>query len=136
MKLPVAASRTVAGAGNSMLPLINVVFLLMVFFMLVGSMSARDVLEIEPAQARQLTLADAGGGALVIAEDGRLGWGQQIFALDQLKAQAATWQARNGGQTLEVKADAALEARVVVDILGTLRDAGIVQVKLLAANAR
>ena len=136
MKLPVAASRSVAGAGHSVLPLINVVFLLMVFFMLVGSMSARDVLKIEPAQAQQLTLADARSGTLVIAADGRLGWGQQIFELDQLKARAATWQARHGGQTLEVKADAALEARIVVDILGTLRDVGIVQVKLLAANAR
>ncbi|TDU31548.1 outer membrane transport energization protein ExbD [Panacagrimonas perspica] len=119
-----------------MLPLINVVFLLMVFFMLVGSLSVRDVLEIEPARARQLAPADAGSGTLVIAADGRLGWGRRIFALDQLKAQAAAWQARHAGQTLEVKADAALEARAVVDILGVLRDAGIVQVKLLAANVR
>jgi len=136
VRLPSATPRRIVGTGNSMLPLINVVFLLMVFFMLVGSLSPRDAVDIEPARAHRLALADTGDGALVIAADGRLGWGRQVFTLGELGAQAAAWQARHGGQTLEVKADAALEAGTVVGILETLRGAGIAQVKLLAANTR
>lgn len=136
MRLPSATPRRIVGTGNSMLPLINVVFLLMVFFMLVGSLSPRDAVDIEPARAHRLALADTGDGALVIAADGRLGWGRQVFTLAELGTRAAAWQARYGEQTLEVKADAAIEAGTVVGILETLRGAGIAQVKLLAANTR
>lgn len=119
-----------------MLPLINVVFLLMVFFMLVGSMAPRDALDIEPARATDLALADAGSRSLVMASDGRFALGDAVFAPGQLSAQAATWNARHPGETLEIKADAALEAQSVIAVLETLRDVGIARTKLLAINAR
>ena len=134
MKLSLAPRR--AGSGDTMLPLINIVFLLMVFFMLVGSLAPSEALEIEPARSQELTPADEGHRSLVIAADGRLAIGGEVFGLGQLPAHAATWRARHAGEPLEVKADAALEAQAVVSILETLRDAGITQVRLLAANLR
>lgn len=136
MKLPLPPRRKVAGSGDSMLPLINVVFLLMVFFMLVGSMAPRDALEIEPARAQELELADVGSRSLVMAADGRFALGDAVFEGEQLRAQAATWSARHPGETLELKADAALEAQAVIGVLETLRDAGVSRTKLLALNAR
>lgn len=118
-----------------MLPLINIVFLLMVFFMLVGSMAPPEALDIDPARSRGLAPADEGHRSLVIDAQGRLSIGTEVFVVEQLPAQAATWRARHAGQPLEVKADARLEAQTVVSILQTLRDAGIPQVRLLAANA-
>ena len=119
-----------------MLPLINVVFLLMVFFMLVGSMSPRDALDVEPAQARDLAHADAAPRSLVMAADGRFALGGAVFDAGQLRAHVATWNARHPGQTLEVKADARLEAQAVVATLGVLRDGGVARTRLLAVDAR
>ncbi len=134
MTLPPMPRRKVP--DGAILPLINIVFLLMVFFMLVGSMSPPETLRIDPARSNALKPADADARSLVVSADGRLAIGSRIFAREELPAQAATWQVRHAGQTLEVKADAGLEARTVVAILETLQAAGVVQVRLLAANAR
>ncbi len=134
MKLALAPRRR--GSGDSILPLINIVFLLMVFFMLVGSLAPSEALDIQPARSRQLSLADAGDQSLLIAADGRLGLGRQVFVPEQLAAQAATWLAHHPGQALDVKADAALEAQSVIAILEALQAAGIGHVNLLAADPR
>ncbi|MGH8518058.1 MAG: ExbD/TolR family protein [Panacagrimonas sp.] len=132
MKLHTAPPR--ARADDAMLPLINVVFLLMVFFMLVGALSPPEAFELVPPRSNTLNPADAGGRSLIVAADGRLGLGREAFAQEQLAAHAATWLAQNPGAVLQVKADAAAEAQSVLEVLEVLQAAGITKVELLAAG--
>ena len=118
-----------------MLPLINVVFLLMVFFMLVGALAPPEALPVRPARAATLDPADASSGSLVVAADGRLGLAGEVFASDQLAARVAAWRAQQPHAVLQVKADAGAEAQGVLDVLEALRAAGVPRVELMAAPA-
>lgn len=128
--------RPKANGDDQMLPLINLVFLLLVFFMLVGAITPPEPFEIDAPQARQLDPADAGSRSLIVAADGRLGLGREVFAADDLPARAAAWQRAHPGEPLQVKADARLEAQRVVAMLGVLQDAGVRRISLLAADAQ
>ena len=121
---------------DQMLPLINLVFLLLVFFMLVGALTPPEAFELDAPRASRLDPADAGNRSLILAADGRIGLGRAVFAADELPARAAAWQREHPGQAMQVKADAALEAQQVVALLGVLHGAGVERVSLLAANAR
>lgn len=118
-----------------MLPLINIVFLLMVSFMLVGALSPPDAFELDPPRSTTLMPSGAGAQSLVVAADGRLGLGREAFPPAELAARAAAWRAQNPGVALQVKADAAADTQAVLAVLDTLRAAGIERVDLLAAKA-
>jgi biopolymer transport protein ExbD len=133
VKLPMRARRS--RIEDAMLPLINIVFLLMVSFMLVGAMSPPDAFELEPPRSTTLAPSDAGAHSLVIAADGRLGLGREAFPPGSLAAPAAAWHAQNPDAVLQVKADARADTQAVLGVLETLRAAGIAKVELVAAKA-
>lgn len=118
-----------------MLPLINIVFLLMVSFMLVGALSPADPFELDPARSTTLEPSQAGAQALVVAADGRIGLAGDVFAMDELAVRAGAWHAQHPDALLQVKADAAADTQRVLDVLARLRVAGIARVELLAAKA-
>lgn len=131
MKLPALLRRR--SADDAMLPLINVVFLLMVFFMLVGALSPREAFDLVPPRSATLNPADGGSHSLIVAADGRLGLGREAFPREQLAARAITWRTRHPGTVLQVKAEASADTQAVLEILETLQAAGITRVELLAA---
>lgn len=69
MRLARAPRRT---APETIVPLIDVVFFLLVFFMLIGRMDATAPFEVAPAVARTGTDMPGGGLTLAIAADGAL----------------------------------------------------------------
>ena len=126
--LPARRSRM----GDNMLPVINIVFLLLIFFMLLGALSRPDAFDVQPLQADGGVAADADADALVLGADGRMALGREPVAPRNLALAAANWQARHPGQPLRVKADANADAVHVVEVMETLRAAGIAQVELLS----
>ena len=64
--------RRQASDDDRIMPLINVVFLLLIFFMLAGQLSASDPFEITPPES--ISTAESGDEEMLIlvAEDGRL----------------------------------------------------------------
>ena len=121
-------------ADEAMLPLINVVFLLMVFFMIVGSMSVPDAIDLKPAQSQQLDAADDDPLRLLVDSQGRLALGSDVFEVDQLASRIETWRAVHQHESLQLKADAQADAQYVVALLEQLRGLGIEQVVLLTAK--
>ena len=67
-------ARRRSGSGNDddrILPLINVVFLLLIFFMVVGSLSATDPFQISPPTSVNGDAGDPKDVVLLIGADGR-----------------------------------------------------------------
>lgn len=123
--------RPAAPEGENVLPLINVVFLLLVFFMVAGALERADLYGVEPPEARIDAEADAVENVLLMAADGRL-------ALDGVpidRGDLAEALANRGETPLKLKADAGAEALEVVALLDDLRTAGVERVILLAAEA-
>lgn len=122
-----------AAEHEGTLPLINVVFLLLIFFMVAGALERLDAFPVEAPRADAGEAAPPEEEVVLIGADGRLAFGTEIFpSAEALAGRVA--RARGGGEQrpLTVKADAGAEAAAVVEILHGLRAAGIRRVMLLA----
>ncbi len=124
-------SRRPRNDDERILPLINVVFLLLIFFMLAGQFSAADPFRIVPPQSQGqgsvaveelvVQIADEGGAALdgVILDDAGL------------KATVAERIAGREDMNIRLKADGAAPALRVVAVMELLREAGVEKLQLL-----
>ena len=112
-------------AGEPVLPMINVVFLLLIFFLLSSQIAPSAPFAVTPPRLEPGE-ASAPEAVLFMAADGRLHFSgaQDGDALAAVTAQAAALE------TLTLRADAEVPAREVAALITRLRDAGITVVTL------
>lgn len=133
LPLPTRARRT----GDDMLPLVNIVFLLLIFFMLAGAVSTPDPLNVQPPQSMVDAAGDRLPSMLVVGADGRLALGREVFTLEGLAPRIDAWLAvAPPGFPLTVKADAETEALAIVTLLEALKRQGVTHVRLMTARVR
>ncbi len=134
-----------ADSEERILPLINVVFLLLIFFMLAGHLAQTDLFKVAPPVSEGAG-EGAGAGAegaaaeseeaqeivLLLAADGRLALNGSYVEPADLKAAVAARLAAQPGLPVTLKADGAAEALDVVAVMESLRDAGVGDLQLLA----
>jgi len=132
MKLP--SPKRPARSDIDMVPMINFAFLLLIFFMLAGTLVPAQKMPIDPPRSAQATPADPSGNVLLVAEDGRVGFAGELLLESELPARIAQWRKEHPQEPLRVKADAAVDATRVIQLLQSLRAAGIEHVSLLAAR--
>lgn len=125
---------------DHLIPLINVIFLMLIFFMIVGQIRPAEALRVEPPKTQQPTAAGAGERVLVLAPDGRLASDGRILSREALRAHLGERRAPAGASeaapaSLTLKADAAVSAALLRETLDLLADAGITQVELLSVAA-
>lgn len=117
------------------LPLTNVVFLLLIFFMLVGRLASPTPFEIEPPDSVSETPVRGQGIEIQITADGRLALDGTVLPSDEFKAAVAE-RLREGRTTpVRLKADGAVAATQVVDAMHILRDAGVEDLALVTRAA-
>ncbi|MDX5334249.1 MAG: biopolymer transporter ExbD [Gammaproteobacteria bacterium] len=111
------------------LPLINIVFLLLIFFMIAGSIQQAEPFAIQPPEADAPETTER---LIVIhlGADGRLAVGAQETEAESL---GTTLQNATGDvpERVQVKADAQVEAATLVSLMGSLREAGVQRIQLL-----
>jgi len=115
---------------DALLPLVNVVFLLMVFFLSMGRFGAPP-----SAAAPRTSEAETKVGkarVLELREDGALASEGQTFAESDLAARAIRW----AGEPLDVKAAGQVPAERVLRLLTVLRGVGVTDVRLLTVKPR
>jgi biopolymer transport protein ExbD len=122
------ASRT----DLDMVPMINVAFLLLIFFLLVGRYGAAEPFRVQPPRAEAAVAPGEAQAVLLLAADGRLGFAGREVGLAELLPAVRAWQQAHPGQVLELKADATAEATELVRLLAQLRTAGLEEVRVLA----
>ena len=123
MILPARAPRR--HRADADVPTINLVFLLLVFFLLTATLAPPDPLGVEPPEGEGDGLAR--GTELVVAADG-------TPALGELRGEPA-WAAlamREPGP-LVLRADASLPGETLGALLPRLRDAGATRIDLVLA---
>lgn len=133
MKIPFG--KRVARTDIDMVPMINFAFLLLIFFMLVGTLSPRELFSVRPPYTEAgNAAADDGSRVLIVTADGLFALGSEPLTAAELPARLARWAQEHPGEVMQVKADAGLDAARVVEVLETLRSAGIARVTLLAIH--
>ncbi|MEQ8823988.1 MAG: biopolymer transporter ExbD [Filomicrobium sp.] len=122
--------------GENLIPLINVIFLMLIFFLAAST--------IRPFSDRQIKLAEAAkaegaGGGLrmaVIREDGSVYLGGQPADPSALQAQFTAWAADDAKRGVTLVADQGMKAEHLIKIVTQANNAGISNVKLLTRKAR
>ncbi len=133
MRLPERQETT---ETDNMLPLINVVFLLLIFFMLAGALQAVDLFDVE-APVSLSAEAEANAPPLVlIAADGRLAIDDVEVDSLGLQLRVSDLLARDPEILLRVKADLRTEARRVVEVMELLNAVGVERILLLSLEDR
>ena len=135
------SSRSWAPAGQSLdrnlIPLINVVFLMLIFFLLVGSIRSPDPQRIEPPLSTTENLRPADGAVIVVSADGQVWLDGAATAPAQLAARLSErWldQSTRGLDSLriiEIRADQNTAFSVLSDVLHVSNQSGADEVKLV-----
>jgi len=118
---------------ETLIPLINVVFLMLIFFMLAGRITAPDALPVAPPESRSAGPGTAGETTLIIGVDGRMALDGKILDGGELplSAEALAMDA----PPLRIKADAGLPVAELQRVLRQLRQAGVARIELLTLPA-
>ena len=116
------------------LPLINVVFLLLVFFMVAGRLAASDPFRIEPPHSASGGMVETRPMLVLVGADGRLALDGTVMDEAALKAAVAGRLEEDAGSVVRLKADGGAEAVRVVTVMELLREAGVERLKLLTVQ--
>lgn len=131
-----APERARRGSDDGILPLINVVFLLLIFFMLAGRLSATDPLPVEPPQSASPDPWRDAPVVIYLSADGRLAVDETPVDRERLAEVVRERRAAEGAASpVQLKADAVAEARSVIDLMSTLRGAGVESLRLVTIAA-
>lgn len=109
------------------MPLVNIVFLLLIFFMVVGRLSAADPFKVLPPESANEGPQATEDNLVLIGQDGRLALNGEILPEDALLAKLSDVRA----DELRVKADGRAEAVRVVAVIERLKTVGFVSVRLM-----
>lgn len=127
-------------AAENLLPMINVIFLLLIFFLLAAQLTQPQPFPVIPPESRAEAEA-AGDFTLHIAADGRTGFhdatgDQALAALAAARAaHCATADCTAEPPRLTLRADAALPAARLAALMPRLPALGFTQVELVATAA-
>jgi len=114
--------------AESIVPMINVVFLLLIFFLMTSRLAQPDPFEVTPPVADLDTPLEA-QATLYVDKTGRL-------SFDDLKGEAALQrltEVSTADAVLQLRADAALEAATAARLLRDLSTAGFARVELVVS---
>lgn len=113
------------------LPLINIVFLLLIFFMIAGALEKSDLFDIQPPKGNSAQREEKADLLIEIAQDGQIAWEGQTYTFD--KAVTALKQMELNTKSVEVKADARLDTQVALTLLNHLKTLKLEKVTLLVS---
>jgi biopolymer transport protein TolR len=119
------------------LPLINIVFLLLIFFMITGHMSAQAPFELEPVQSASGSHPQPEELTVFMGADGRLAVDGSTLTLPELEELVRSRQTDSDvGLRVRLQADGRSEAVRVVAVMEGLRAAGVERLELLTLPER
>ena len=121
--------------SETIVALIDVVFFLLVFFMLIGRMDATAPFDVQPPRAQTGADMPAGGATLSVAVDGRLALDGVELSADDLAPALTRLLARDASLRLRINAHADAELRHVLPLIGSAEALGVPDVVLVVTPA-
>lgn len=115
---------------DRIMPLINIVFLLLIFFLVAGMLREPDALDVIPPEsaAEAANLPEA--LSLYVGADGTLALGGDVVPEDELEVRLADLLSDDPERLIRIVADRGADTLAVIDLMETLRSAGAARVKL------
>ena len=118
---------------DNMIPLINIVFLMLIFFMIAGQLTSSELIKIQPPTSQQQSALQEHDAILFLSAKGRLVLNDAFLeasALTEILKQKIAETNDIQSFKLLVKADASVPASELTDLLKQVRAAGVLKVSL------
>lgn len=122
--------RTRASADDNLIPLINIVFLLLIFFMIAGQINQMAPDDIEAPLSVSEAPMESTNIVVTMTREGVLAVNGEPSTLENLQSVAGQWASDNS--TISFKADRQLRASDVDPVLSALKSAGVAKVTLFS----
>ncbi|WP_108258597.1 ExbD/TolR family protein [Mangrovicoccus ximenensis] len=121
--------------SESIIPMINVVFLLLIFFLMTAQIAPPAPFEVEPPEARSEAQPE-GELTLLVDADGQLGFRDMAGGDEVLQAVSAAMADCGDGcaAPLQIRVDAALPAAKLAALMAQLPAAGILRAEIVTAS--
>lgn len=119
----------------SVVPLVNVVFLLLVFFMLVGQVSSPEPLDVRPPESISGSEDTSEAVEVLLTRDGQIAVENLVVPVSRLSERVADVLVERPGVEFQIKADARVEAIQMIRIMERLRAAGVERLTLQTEQA-
>ncbi len=134
MPLIHAPKRRAKDDEERILPLINIVFLLLVFFMVAGRLTAPDPFKIELPHSSSDDEAGVQEAMIAIGQDGRLALDGTVMIEAEILSALTERLSSDDGLKVRMKADGQVEAIRVVEVMELLREAGVEKLAMLTVK--
>lgn len=115
-------------------PLIDVVFILLVFFMLAGSIEPKDPFSVSPATSTAEIRGDVQDFVILIDKKGRIALDDREVPKDELARIVREVMETNPTALIQLKPDAEADAVQVIEVMESIRDAGAQYLVLLTVG--
>ncbi|MEM9741636.1 MAG: biopolymer transporter ExbD [Pseudomonadota bacterium] len=124
-------SRRGEDSEASILPLINVVFLLLIFFMVLGSLTATEPFKVSAPESTVEDSKPLETIRLLYGANGRLAIDGSVLAEAKLLGRVKAAMEQNPNTQVQLKADADLQGNQIVLLMEQLGEVGVERVYLM-----
>jgi biopolymer transport protein ExbD len=121
--------------SETIIALIDVVFFLLIFFMLIGRMDATAPFDVSPPIAESGQDMPAGGATVAVSQDGALALDGEEMTREQVEAALTQMLAKDQGLRLRVNAHRDAKLRNVLPLIGWAEGIGVPDVVLVVTPA-
>lgn len=112
------------GALLNVTPLIDVVFILLVFFMLTTNFARFRLIGVETPQEREVTQDTAAAIVILVEADGSFSYDGDPASLEEISANVAEMIAVDPGRTFLIRPEPGVTMQEAIDVFQLARDAG------------
>jgi biopolymer transport protein ExbD len=116
---------------DTILPLINVVFLLLIFFVMTGALDAVDYFNVAPPSSSSAVRASLEDTVILVGSDGRIAVDNNEVNEVDLQLAMSDKLAANSDAVIRIKADGRVDAARVVEVMELIEAVGVTRVLLL-----
>ena len=123
-----------AAENVNLTPLIDMVFILLIFFLVTASFTKESGIEVDRPTAKTAVREEQGSMIIGINKDGDIWIDNQNVELRAVRAHVEHLQAQNPEGTVIILADKNTRTGLTVDVLDQVRLAGVSNVSIAASN--
>ena len=118
----------------NLVPLINIVFLLLIFFMLSGTLSKKDLFEVDPPLSYTGSNAESPEMTILIRDDNKISLDDKIIPLNNLEAYLTSLLKNKSIEEVLIKADGKASSGTLSKVIRMIRNTGIKRAAIVTKN--
>ena len=109
----------------NLVPLINIVFLLLIFFMLSGTLTKKDLFQVDPPESYTSANAESPEITVLISKNNKISIDNNFIDKDDLKMILKNKLELHNIEEVLIKADGGSDSGTLSDIIKIIRSVGI-----------